>query len=68
MENKEDMLLLMLLDELIPDTGINFSNKDGENKNFETIQEILEDEKVKDKFYEVLLNTLEDTLKTKYNI
>lgn len=68
MENKEDMLLLMLLNELILDTGISFSNKDGENKNFETIQEILEDEKVKDKFYEVLLNTLEDTLKTKYNI
>lgn len=68
MKNKIDMLLIMLLDELMPDTGTGFFNENGENENFEVLQEILGDEETKDKFYEVLLSTLEDTLKAKYNI
>lgn len=68
MKNKIDMLLIMLLDELMPDTGTSFFNKNGENENFEVLQEILGDEEIKDKFYEVLLDTLGNTLKIKYEI
>lgn len=68
MKNKIDMLLIMLLNELMPDTGTCFLNKNGENENFEVLQEILKDEKAKDKFYEVLLDTLQNTLKIKYGI
>lgn len=68
MKNKADMLLIMLLDELMPDTGTGFFNKNGENENFEVLQEVLRDEETKDKFYEVLLNTLGNTLKIKYDI
>lgn len=68
MKSKADMLLIMLLDELMPDAGTGFFNKNGENENFEVLQEILEDEKLKDKFYEILLDTLNNILKTKYNI
>lgn len=68
MKNKADMLLIMLLDELMPDTGTGFFNKNVENENFEVLQEVLGDEETKDKFYEVLLNTLGNTLKIKYDI
>ena len=68
MKNKADMLLIMLLDELMPDTGTGFFNANGENENFKVLQEVLRDEKTKDKFYEVLLDTLDNTLKTRYGI
>lgn len=68
MKNKADMLLIMLLDELMPDTGTGFFNANGENENFEVLQEVLGDEEIKDKFYEVLLDTLGNTLKIKYDI
>lgn len=65
MKNKEDMLLTLLLSELVGDTGNSFLNKEtGAVENFEVVRNfIISNEKEKDKFYTVILEQLEKTIK-----
>ncbi|KDE71178.1 hypothetical protein FUSO7_10045 [Fusobacterium necrophorum BFTR-2] len=62
MENKEDMLLLLLLTEIVSNLGMEFRSKQGENINFEELKEMLLDENVKDEFYDLLLEKLSITI------
>lgn len=58
----EDMLLILLLSQMMENIGYNFYGENGESLTLETIQEILEDEKIKDNFYEVIGNYLTEEI------
>lgn len=58
MEDKAKIFLLFLLEELTPGLGINFCKENGENINFEVLQEILENKKIVDEFYQILEDKL----------
>lgn len=64
--DKSDMLLMLLLEELLSETGVQCKIKhptgELEDYEWETIQEILTEE-VKDRFYEVILDKLIEVLK-----
>lgn len=58
----EDMLLILLLSQMMENIDYNFYGENGESLTLETIQEILEDEKIKDNFYEVIGNYLTEEI------
>lgn len=67
---KSDLLLLLLLNELLPETGTWFEEYvDGNliNINLDVIKDLLTDEKIKDRFYTLLLDELEKTINQKYS-
>ena len=67
---KSDLLLLLLLNELLPETGTWFEEYvDGNliNINLDVIKDLLTDEKIKNRFYTLLLDELEKTINQKYS-